>query len=165
MLSWTCLLLSRSPTNGKRWRSSTARSRPYSPKRSVASRSSSSMMAVLMGRGRSSAAYTRPTKTCGASVSAEVAVPHFPGRYGKSHYGGARLLEGIFDLFTVCFLSRYLTRPAHVFGVFAVLAGLLGGTAALMPVVGPASLARPASVWVVGSALLLAFAGIFLARW
>ena len=93
---------------------------------------------------------------------AEVAVPHFPRRYGKSHYGGARLLEGIFDLFTVCFLSRYLTRPAHVFGVFAVLAGLLGGTAALMPVVGPASLASPASVWVVGSALLLAFAGIFL---
>jgi len=49
-----------------------------------------------------------------------------------------------------------------VFGVFAVLAGLLGGTAALMPVVGPASLAWPASVWVVGSAVLLAFAGIFL---
>src|SRR5437762_2950618 len=57
------------------------------------------------------------------------------------------------------FTKRIASR---VFGVFAVLAGLLSGTAALMPVVGPASLARPASVWVVGSTLLLALAGIFL---
>src|SRR5439155_22097922 len=77
-LSWTSLLLSRSPTNGKRWRSSTARSRQYSPKRSVASRSSSSMMAVLMGHGRSSAACTRPTKTCGESVSAATSVRPLP---------------------------------------------------------------------------------------
>src|SRR5256886_11728852 len=78
---------------------------------------------------------------------AEVAVPHFPRRYGKSHYGGARLLEGIFDLFTVCFLSRYLTRPAHVFGVFAVLGGVLGGAAAPMPPAGPPARARAATGW------------------
>ena len=97
----------------------------------------------------------------GSRIS-EVPVPHFPRRYGKSHYGGLRLLEGIFDLFTVCFLSRYLHRPAHVFGTFALLFAVLGGVALLMPILGPAYLAPPASVWVVGAGFLFGFSCVFV---
>jgi len=49
-----------------------------------------------------------------------------------------------------------------VFGAFALAFGVLGGAGVLMPFVGPASLARPASVWFVGAAFLFGFAGVFL---
>jgi glycosyltransferase involved in cell wall biosynthesis len=41
---------------------------------------------------------------------------------GKSHYGISRTLRVFFDLITIRFLLRYLTRPLHFFGT----AGMLG---------------------------------------
>jgi len=50
---------------------------------------------------------------------------------GKSHYGIGRTLRVLFDLITVRFLLRYMTRPLHFFGP-AGLIGVFGGAAILM---------------------------------
>jgi glycosyltransferase involved in cell wall biosynthesis len=50
---------------------------------------------------------------------------------GKSHYGIGRTLRVLFDLITVRFLLRYMTRPLHFFGPAGLL-GVFGGAAILM---------------------------------
>jgi glycosyltransferase involved in cell wall biosynthesis len=50
---------------------------------------------------------------------------------GKSHYGISRTLRVLFDLITVRFLLRYMTRPLHFFGPAGLL-GVFGGSAILM---------------------------------
>jgi glycosyltransferase involved in cell wall biosynthesis len=45
---------------------------------------------------------------------------------GQSHYGLGRTLRVLFDLITIRFLLRYMTRPLHFFGP-AGLAGVGGG--------------------------------------
>jgi glycosyltransferase involved in cell wall biosynthesis len=50
---------------------------------------------------------------------------------GKSHYGIGRTLRVLFDLITVRFLLRYMTRPLHFFGPAGLL-GVFGGSAILM---------------------------------
>ncbi|MDR3734825.1 MAG: glycosyltransferase family 2 protein [Acidobacteriaceae bacterium] len=47
---------------------------------------------------------------------------------GKSHYGISRTFRVLFDLMTIRFLLKYMTRPLHLFGGFGVL-GMLSGTA------------------------------------
>lgn len=45
---------------------------------------------------------------------------------GKSHYGISRTLRVLFDLMTVRFLMRYMTRPLHFFGppgLFGIVTG------------------------------------------
>ncbi len=49
---------------------------------------------------------------------------------GSSHYGLGRTVRVLFDLLTVAFLGRYLTRPMHLFGSLGILCGG-GGAAAL----------------------------------
>lgn len=56
----------------------------------------------------------------------EVQVLHHPRRFGKSKYGPKRILRGFFDMLTVFFLTRYLKRPLHFFGVFG-LGSLIAG--------------------------------------
>ena len=49
-------------------------------------------------------------------------------RHGKSHYGFGRTIPVFFDLITIRFLLRYLSRPMHFFGSLGMLglgAGLL----------------------------------------
>ncbi|RKY58048.1 MAG: glycosyltransferase, partial [Candidatus Latescibacterota bacterium] len=46
----------------------------------------------------------------------EVEVMHHPRRYGRSKYGLGRFVHGLLDLMTVLMLTRYLTRPLHLFG-------------------------------------------------
>jgi glycosyltransferase involved in cell wall biosynthesis len=48
--------------------------------------------------------------------------------HGKSHYGLGRILPVFFDLLTIRFLLRYLSRPMHFFGSVGMLA-LAGGSA------------------------------------
>jgi glycosyltransferase involved in cell wall biosynthesis len=58
----------------------------------------------------------------------EIKVNHHPRKYGKSKFGAARFLVGLFDFFTVAFLSRYFQSPLHFFGgwgLMAITAGLL----------------------------------------
>jgi glycosyltransferase involved in cell wall biosynthesis len=53
--------------------------------------------------------------TCGARVA------------GTSHYGISRTFRVFFDLITIRFLLRYLSRPLHFFGKGGVLSFLAGG--------------------------------------
>lgn len=62
----------------------------------------------------------------GAKIT-EMPVTHHPRRRGRSKYGLARTLWVVIDLLTVKFLSNYATRPSHLFGLFGLLAALLGG--------------------------------------
>ncbi|MBC8175040.1 MAG: glycosyltransferase family 2 protein [Candidatus Marinimicrobia bacterium] len=56
----------------------------------------------------------------------EMEVNHRPRKYGETKYGGARYFHGLFDLLTVLFLSRYMRRPLHLFGIFGILSFLIG---------------------------------------
>ncbi len=56
--------------------------------------------------------------TCGARVN------------GNSHYGLSRTLRVFFDLITIRFLLRYLSRPLHFFGTAGMLGVLAGGAVA-----------------------------------
>jgi glycosyltransferase involved in cell wall biosynthesis len=72
---------------------------------------------------------------------AEVPIRNIPREAGKSHYGISRTFRVAFDIVTIQFLLRYMTRPMHFFGklgavgfllasaIFAYLVGykLLGG--------------------------------------
>ena len=46
----------------------------------------------------------------------EIEVPHHPRKFGNSKYGARRFIKGFLDLATVTVMTRYLRRPAHVFG-------------------------------------------------
>jgi glycosyltransferase involved in cell wall biosynthesis len=47
----------------------------------------------------------------------ELPVRHHAREFGRSKFGAERFLRGFFDLLTVLFLRRYLTRPLHLFGM------------------------------------------------
>lgn len=57
---------------------------------------------------------------------AEVEVNHRPRIFGKSKYGSGRLLSGLFDYFTVIFITRYLYRPLHFFGLGGLMVSAAG---------------------------------------
>lgn len=57
----------------------------------------------------------------GARVT-EIPVTHHPRIAGRSKYGLSRLIKVIFDLVTIKFMSRYMTRPLYVFGSAGLLA-------------------------------------------
>ena len=55
----------------------------------------------------------------------EIPVEHHARRFGVSKYGLERYVRGLLDLLTVVALTRYSTRPGHLFGgVGIVLGGL-----------------------------------------
>ena len=56
----------------------------------------------------------------------EKEVVHHPRKYGKSKFGASRFTSGFFDLLTVMFLSRYLKKPLHLFGILGILS-FIGG--------------------------------------
>ncbi len=61
----------------------------------------------------------------GASV-VEVPIHNIERPQGKSHYGLSRTIRVFFDLITIRFLLKYVTRPMHFFGPMGLL-GILGG--------------------------------------
>ena len=61
----------------------------------------------------------------GAPV-AEVVVNHRPRVSGESKYGISRTFRVILDLMTVRFLSRFSTKPLHVFGSVGLALGGMG---------------------------------------
>jgi len=63
----------------------------------------------------------------GASIC-EVPIRNVNRERGKSHYGIGRTFHVIFDLITIRFLLRYMSRPLHFFGPLAVF-GILAGSA------------------------------------
>lgn len=56
----------------------------------------------------------------------ETPVKHHPRKYGSSKYGAGRYLRSLLDLMTVMFLSRYSTRPLHLFGSIGLILLALG---------------------------------------
>ncbi len=56
----------------------------------------------------------------------EIAVEHHARPYGHSKFGASRFLNGMLDLMTVVFTTRYLRKPLHFFGPWGVLALVLG---------------------------------------
>lgn len=60
---------------------------------------------------------------------AEVPIGNFDRASGRSHYGLGRIASVLFDLLTVSFLARYLTRPMHFFGTLGMLCGGAGSLA------------------------------------
>lgn len=51
----------------------------------------------------------------------EVPVAHKSRKYGKSKYGLARIPKGFLDFLTVLFLTNYVKRPLHLFGLIGAL--------------------------------------------
>ena len=66
----------------------------------------------------------------GARVT-EIPVAHHPRMAGQSKYGLSRMVKVIFDLVTIKFMSRYLTKPLYVFGSAGLLAFAIAIFAAL----------------------------------
>ena len=62
----------------------------------------------------------------GASIC-EVPIRNVNRERGNSHYGISRTFRVFFDLITIRFLLRYLSRPLHFFGTFGMLS-ILGGS-------------------------------------
>jgi len=60
----------------------------------------------------------------------EIPIKDMGRNQGKSHYGLSRTFRVAFDLLTVGFLRRYMTRPLHFFGklflAFFSLSGIIG---------------------------------------
>lgn len=61
----------------------------------------------------------------GYSVT-EIEVLHHPRRFGRSKYGVGRLIKGFLDLLTVVTITKYNSRPGHLFGTIGVGIGALG---------------------------------------
>lgn len=66
----------------------------------------------------------------GASIC-EIPISNPPRGAGKSHYGITRTFRVFFDLLTIRFLLKYMTRPLHFFGSFGALSVLVGMTMSL----------------------------------
>jgi glycosyltransferase involved in cell wall biosynthesis len=56
----------------------------------------------------------------------EMAVLHHARKHGVSKYGVERMVKGFFDLLTVMLITRYRTRPLHLFGFIGLLLSSLG---------------------------------------
>ena len=63
----------------------------------------------------------------GATIC-EIPIRNVNRERGESHYGISRTFRVFFDLITIRFLLRYLSRPLHFFGTFGLLS-LFGGSA------------------------------------
>ena len=63
----------------------------------------------------------------GASIC-EIPITNVIRQGGKSHYGIGRTFRVFFDLMTIRFLLKYMTRPLHFFGLIGAL-GIFGGGA------------------------------------
>jgi glycosyltransferase involved in cell wall biosynthesis len=61
----------------------------------------------------------------GAKI-AEVPIKNIPRAAGGSHYGLGRTFRVLFDIITIQFMLKYLTRPMHFFGKFGLAALGLG---------------------------------------
>src|SRR5688572_3822566 len=58
---------------------------------------------------------------------AEVPIRNAPRVTGGSHYGLSRTFRVLFDIITIKFLLKYMTRPMHFFGTFGLIGCTAGG--------------------------------------
>ena len=57
---------------------------------------------------------------------AELPVDHRVRKFGTTKYGSSRFFSGLFDFLSVLFITRYLRRPMHFFGMAGLLSFLFG---------------------------------------
>lgn len=57
----------------------------------------------------------------------EIVVNHRARQFGHSKYGVTRIVKGLLDLLTVCFLTGYGRRPLHLLGTLGLIGFTLGG--------------------------------------
>jgi glycosyltransferase involved in cell wall biosynthesis len=62
----------------------------------------------------------------GASIC-EIPIRSLPRERGRSHYGLGRTFGVLFDLLTIRFLLKYMSRPLHFFGLLGAL-GMMAGS-------------------------------------
>lgn len=67
----------------------------------------------------------------GASIC-EIPIKNVHREKGKSHYGIGRTFRVFFDLLTIRFLLKYMTRPLHFFGGLGSLSMLFGGAISML---------------------------------
>ena len=65
-------------------------------------------------------------KWAGYKKIGEKVVVHSERKYGVTKFGLERFLRGPLDLLSVMFISRFVKRPMHFFGVLGILVMLLG---------------------------------------
>ncbi len=56
----------------------------------------------------------------------EVTVQNLPRVHGETKYGFSKFLRGFLDLLTVVFLTKFTSRPLHLFGTIGLLSSGLG---------------------------------------
>jgi glycosyltransferase involved in cell wall biosynthesis len=56
----------------------------------------------------------------------ELAVKHHPRLHGKTKFGLYRFIAGFFDLITLLFRMKFLTKPLHLFGSLGMLSLMVG---------------------------------------
>jgi len=61
----------------------------------------------------------------------EKVVAHQERKYGKTKFGLERFIRGPLDLLSVTFISRFVKRPMHFFGVLGILMIFIGLAAAI----------------------------------
>ena len=61
----------------------------------------------------------------GASIC-EIPIKNVNRERGKSHYGISRTFRVFFDLLTVRFLLKYMSRPLHFFGSLGAVGCVVG---------------------------------------
>ncbi len=97
----------------------------------------------------------------GASIC-EVPIRNVNRERGKSHYGIGRTFRVFFDLLTIRFLLKYMSRPLHFFGSIGMLGILSGSGMAMVLLI--SKLLHPnldmmrhhAPMFVIGSVLIVA---------
>ena len=87
----------------------------------------------------------------------EIEIAHHARKHGRSKYGMERLLKGFMDLGTVLLRTRFEERPAHGFGLAAVILAILGA------LTGIGYLVLLSFGWLVVSVAAWVFAMIFMA--
>lgn len=63
---------------------------------------------------------------------AEIRIKNLPRRHGKSNYGMERYHQGMLDLLTVIFITRFSKRPLHLLGMAGLISCLLGSAILLV---------------------------------
>jgi dolichol-phosphate mannosyltransferase len=59
---------------------------------------------------------------------AELPVKHQARQFGTTKYDSSRFFSGLFDFLSVLFITRYLRRPMHFFGMAGLISFILGFT-------------------------------------
>ncbi len=70
-------------------------------------------------------------KWAGYTNIGEKVVVHSERKYGVTKFGLERFIRGPLDLISVTFISRFVKRPMHFFGILGILMVLIGMAAAI----------------------------------